>query len=204
MVDWPKGGVMDKKNKTTKQFCRIILETEDPQKIGDQWQILATVIANRDKWSLVGQPIQFFLNGLKVGNPAQTDENGRTLLNIDIPSNIKSATIEAQIVGQAIMARKIVVLPKEDNKQVPAELIVNPARINNQISFLILVVDEKNIGVKKAKITVVDSGTISTVSADEDGEYIHKIDIQQGEEREIAFYAAGYGDRGFRRTFRGM
>lgn len=191
-------------HKKQQQPIHVVVETEIPQKVGDQWQILATAIVNQGKRAVKGQIIQFFLSGLPIGASAQTNENGRISFNIDIPLNLKSVTIEAQIVGQSIRARKIVVLPKEENsKQIPAKLIIDPARVGNKINFLIRIIDEKKQGVKGSKITIVDSGQISTVNTDEDGEYIYKIRLQPNEEREIAIYAAGYGDRGFRRTFRG-
>lgn len=193
-------------HKKQQQPIHVVVEAETPQKIGDQWQVLVTAIISQGKQAVEGQAVQFFLNGLSVGTSAQTDENGRVSLNVDIPLNLKSAAIEAQIIGQSFRARKMIALSKESKesgKQIPAELIVDPARVGNKINFLIRIIDEKKQGVKGSKITIVDSGQISTVNTDEDGEYIHKIRLQPNEEREIAIYAAGYGDRGFRRTFRG-
>lgn len=92
---------------------------------------------------------------------------------------------------------------KEGKKQVPAELIVDPTRVGNKINLFIRIVDEENRGIKDAKITIVSGRRVITERTDEDGEYLYKFNLRPDEEREIAVYAAGYGDRGFRRTFRG-
>ncbi len=186
---------------------KIALETEPAQKIGQEFHILATAIVSQGNRTLAGQTIQFFCAGQPNGNPAQTDENGRVQYNITgIPLGAKNVSIEVQIVGQPIWARKIISLPTDEKpKQVPTELIVDPTRVGNQVNIFVYIINEDNQGVPNAKITIVDSSKDEIIRerTDEDGDYLYQFVLEPDEEKEIAIYAAGYGDCGYRQTFRG-
>ncbi|MFH1968547.1 MAG: hypothetical protein ABIJ84_04120 [bacterium] len=184
----------------------VTLEIEEPREENGDWKILAAAIVAQGYRTLQGKSVQFFLNSLPVGAESQTDQNGRVVIDISLSADIKTNAIEAQMVGRANRARKIVSLPqkKEDKKPVPAELIVDPTRIVNKINLFVRVVDEKYQGVPNSKITIVDGKNILTKNTDKDGEYMHPVKLtKKGKEREIAIYVAGYGDRGYRQTFRG-
>lgn len=185
---------------------KIVVETEAPQKVGGAYQIFCTAIVSQGDKALGGRDIQFFLNGVDFGAPAQTDDdNGRVpILFQGIPLDAKVVTVEAQVVGTAHRYRKVVSLPEEPKKSVgvPAELVVDPTRIGNKITIFARVVDEEGRGVPRTKITVVDGVNVGTVPTDEDGEYILSFELQPHEEREIAIYVAGYGDEGHRQTFK--
>ncbi len=89
-------------------------------------------------------------------------------------------------------------------KKLPAKLIVDPYRVGNEVSLLIRVVDEEEAGVPAAKLTIFDSAEgIKTQRCDEDGESEYRFELEPDEEREISVCISGYGDRSFRRTFRG-
>ncbi|MEK7160789.1 MAG: hypothetical protein AAB724_02055 [Patescibacteria group bacterium] len=184
----------------------VAVESAEPEKRDGCWNILATAIVTQGARALAGQNIQFFLGSLTYGAPAQTDVNGRVSLEISgINLDAKRISIEAQIVGQSVRTPKIVALPakKETDKQKPAKLSVDPRRIGNQINFFVIVSDAELKGVGKAKLTIIDGASVRTEYADEDGEFNFSIKLEQNEEREIGIYATGFGDRGFRRTFRG-
>lgn len=188
------------------QPLKVVIETEEPVKTGDSWSILATAIVSQGNRTLDGRDVQFFVNGVVFGQPTQTDDNGRAQIGIwNIDFNAKRITVEAQLVGQASRARKIMDLPKTESQSsaVPAELSVDPRRLGNEINLFVLVTDEKRRGVKNARLTIVDGHQVTHPSTDENGEYLHSITLQPNEEREIGVYVAGFGDKGFTRTFKG-
>jgi len=103
-------------------------------------------------------------------------------------------------------APKNISLPHPEKKsatQTPDELIVDPTKINNEIYFFIRVIDENKQGVPNAKLTIKDGKKVEHPACDEFGEHNFDIRLNPGEEREIEIYATGYGDRGYRQTFRG-
>ena len=187
------------------QPIRVVIETEEPKKIGASWSILATAIISQGNRAMDGREVQFFLNSFPYGQPAQTDDNGRAQIDIvGIPVDARRVSIEAQVVGQTARTRKIVFLPetkKSDKK--PAELIVDPRRVGNEINIFILVVDEENRGVPNARLTIIDGRTVTHPLVDKNGSHSYLVDLRPDEEREIGIYVAGFGDAGFRRTFKG-
>jgi len=197
---------MAQNNPRQPQPIRVALEHEEPEKTGDDWSILATAIVSQGNRTLDGRDVQFFLNGIAYDQSAQTDGNGRVQTDIiGIPNDARRISIEAQVVGQAVRARKIVTLPapeKPAGKLIPARLIVDPRRVDNEINLFILVVDENNRGVPNARLIIVDGRITTHPPVDENGSHSYPIDLQPGEEREIGIYVAGFGDSGFRRTFK--
>lgn len=189
------------------QPIKVAIETEEPEKIGDSWSILTTAIVSQGNRVLDGREVQFFINGPAYSQPTQTDDNGRAQIDIQsIDSNAKRISIEAQVVGQATRARKIIELPKKETskKSTPAELTVDPRRLGNEINLFILVTDEERRGVPNARLSIVDGHTVTHPSTDETGEYLHPtINLRPDKEREIGIYVAGFGDKGFCRTFKG-
>ncbi len=114
-------------------------------------------------------------------------------------SKITAETTKLKVEKEKAEAEK----KEPEEKHEPSELIVDPTRVGNKINFFIRVVDQKDKGIGKLKITIVDGPNVLTKRLDEDGERMYAIELQLDEEREIAIYVAGYGDKGFRRTFRG-
>ncbi len=188
------------------QPIKVAIETEEPEKIGDSWSILATAIVSQGNRTLDGREVQFFVNGIAYNQPTQTDDNGRAQIDIQgLDSSAKRISIEAQVVGQATRGRKIIELSKKEGakKSTPAELSVTPRRIGNEINFFVIVTDEEKQGVKNTHLTIIDGHLVTHPSTDETGEYLHSIKLKPDEEREIGIYVAGYGDKGFCQTFRG-
>jgi len=189
------------------QPIKVAIETEEPVKIGDSWSVLVTAIVSQGNRTLDGREMQFFANGIAYNQPIQTDDNGRAqidIVGISVSATARSFSVGAQIVGQPSMARKIIPLPEIKTKsQAPAELSVDPRRIGNEINLFVLVTDEERHGVKNARLTIIDGHTVAHPSTNEHGEYLCPVTLQPGEEREIEIYVAGFGDNGFRRTFKG-
>jgi len=188
------------------QPIKVALETEEPEKTGNEWSIMATAVVSQGNRTLDGREVQFFTNGIAYDQPVQTDNNGRAQIDVvGISMDAKRVSIEAQVVGQTARARKIVSFPAKEKgtKSVPAELIVDPRRVGNEINFFILVVDEEKKGVPNARLTIIDGHAVTHPSANEHGEHLHPMNLEINEEREIGIYVSGFGDAGFRRTFKG-
>ena len=99
---------------------RTTLETEGPKKTGTGWSILATAIVSQGNRTLDGREVQFFLNSIPYDQPVQTDSNGRAQIDIiGIPMDDERLSVEAQVVGQLIRAKKSIVLPKTEKVQKP-------------------------------------------------------------------------------------
>lgn len=186
---------------------RIELQHEPPIVSGGTWGVIVTAVASQGNRTLSGQPVQFFQGPAPAGSACATDHNGRASyfffgLTLDQPA----LTVEAQLAGTPFRARMIISAPakKEPEKQIPYELLVKPTRVGNRITFMIRVVDETDRNIPKSKITIVDSNIPNpqTFWTDEDGEYLHTIDLVSEKEREIRVYAAGFGE-GISMTFRG-
>lgn len=186
---------------------KIELQHEPPIASGGTWGVMVTAIASQGNNVLAGQLVQFFQGPAPAGSACATDPNGRASyffsgLTLDQPA----LTVEACLAGTPFRMRMIVPAPakKEPEKQTPFDLLVDPARVGNRIAFMIRVVDENERNIPKSKITITDSDIPDpqTFWTDEDGEYVHTIDLVPGKEREIRVYAAGFGE-GVSMTFRG-
>ncbi len=174
---------------------------------GDTWSVLVTTIISQGGQTLSGRTVQFYTNSQPEGNPVQTDANGRVSCLIHTRSTVKQLTVETQVVGTPALGRVIVQSPekKADEKPIPTELLVDTRRVGNTVHLFIRVTDQRNKNIPRAKLTIADSSqtNLLTQTADDDGEYYYSFTLIAGEEREVSIYAAGYGEKGFRRTFRG-
>lgn len=111
------------------QPIRVVLETEEPKKIGESWSILATAIVSQGNRTLDGREVQFFLNSIPYDQPVQTDANGRSQTDItDIPSDEDRLSIEVQAIGQLARARKVITLPKAEKPKTEIRLEILATR----------------------------------------------------------------------------
>lgn len=187
------------------QPIKVAIETEEPEKIDNSWSILATTVVTQGNRTLDGREMQFFINGIPYDQPIQTDDNGRAQIDITgISATLKKFSVGAQIVGQSFMARKIIQLPEvKPVTKTPAELTVDPRRIGNKLNFFILVTDEEKRGVPNARLTIIDGHKVKPDFCDKYGEKLFSVSLRPEEEKEIGIYVAGFGDKGFCRTFKG-
>ena len=186
---------------------RIELQHEPPRLSGGTWGVTVTAVASQGNRVLAGQPVQFFQGSNLAGHACLTDGNGRVSYDFaGLPLAIDQIAVEAQLGGTPFRARIIIpaLKKKELEKQVPYELLAKPTRVGNRITFMIRVVDQNECNIPKSKITIIDSDIPNpqTFWTDEDGEYLHTVDLVPEKEKEISVYAAGFGE-GVSMTFRG-
>lgn len=188
---------------------RIELQYEPPKESGGLWEVLVTAVVSQGRDVVAGKSVQFFKSMLPSGNACTTDSNGRIGFHFTgIMLDEQQISVEAQIAGTPSRTRVIIPAPRKPSpsKREPFELVVSPQRVGNRILLIVRVVDEENHGIPGTKLTIIDSSLTNpeiTEHLDEDGEFVYRFELCSGEEREIAIYTAGYGDSGYRQTFRG-
>lgn len=182
---------MNQKQTKGSRPIRMTLETEAPLKVGQEFHILATAIATRGNQTLEGKVVQFFLNGTEIDNPAQTDQNGRAQYNvIGIPLDAKSITIEAQLIGQAARARKVVLLPaKEPKKKQPYDLEIITRGKDGKYFINITIVGEDGSGVKGIVRMITDEET-RDFPTDEQGVTSLTLEVTE-RQKELEFIVLG-------------
>lgn len=172
------------------QPIKVAIETEEPEKIGDSWSILATAIISQGNRTLDGREVQFFVNGIAYNQPTQTDDNGRAQIDIQgIDSSAKRISIEAQVVGQTPRARKIIALqrPLGDIRK-PADIEVTTEGKNGAYQVNMQIVDAEGNGVP-GTIRVMSETGADDYTSEEDGSCFAEITIS--ESQEIRFSVLG-------------
>lgn len=189
----------------------VVVEVQAAEPTVDQtggtWSVLVTAIVSQDDRALAGRGVQFYANGRAMGSPAAADPNGRAQQVVHARDTVKHLTVEAQAAGAPFRGRAVVTAPekKVEDKPVPTELVVDPWRVSNDVRLFVLVLDQNGKNIPRVKLTIADSSQPTPITdfADDDGEYSYSFTLTVGEEREIAIYVAGFGEEGFRETFRG-
>jgi hypothetical protein len=142
----------------------------------DEFEGTITVTLTRGNRAASGQQVQVFLAGHLLGEPQQTDGNGKVVKDFSIKTAAKTISIEAQNVGFATRGKKFIDLPRpQKESKAPAKIIPNESGSagNYSISFQVLAQDDSPV--PKAKIRICDTtGHCDLKPTDKNGVAVYK------------------------------
>ncbi len=169
---------MAQKNKQDK--TKIKLETEAPEKTDQGFQVLVTATLTRGDQALEEEMVQFFLNSVEIGQPGQTDQNGRAQYNITgVSLDTKSISVEAQLVGQTAQARKtVLLLSGKKPREKPYDLEIKTETKEGKYFLNATIVDADGIGVKGTVRMLSDEGKQDFPTKD-DGVVFFELEIDE-------------------------
>jgi len=153
---------------------RLELVCDPPKKIGENWSVKAVAILSFGERTLSGEIINFFVNSEFTSSVA-TDEDGRAIEDLVIPAGAISASIEAQLAGSPIRARKVIVLPKISSKA--ADVEVEQVGRDGKYKLICQAVSKEGDGVL-ATLVFIDEATLEAdpQNTNERGYLVYPID----------------------------
>ena len=183
----------------------VEVQAAEPTASGDSWSVLVTAIVSQGDRALDGRGVQFYANGRPIGGSALTDSNGRAQQVVHARDTVKYITVEAQVAGAPFRGRVVAAAPEKKDKSVPTELVVDTVRVGYAIRLFVRVTDQNDKNIPRVGLTIMDSSLPDLLdrATDDDGKFLYSFVLVAGEEWEISIYVAGYGEEGFRETFRG-
>lgn len=162
------------------QPIKVAIETEEPQKIGDSWSILATAIVSQGNRTLDGREVQFFVSGLTYSQPTQTDDNGRAQINIQNVDATKPISIEAQLIGQPSKSRRVVP-PKSSGNKCSSDLEIKAEGKDGVYQVNMQILDAEGKGVPGV-IRVMSEDETNDYTSESDGSCFREITISKSQE----------------------
>lgn len=171
------------------QYNIEVEATELIQLSADEFEGRITAIVKKGRHSVKRKPVQFFINGVATPSPLQTDDNGRVSDDINITTAARNLCLEAQLVGYAARAKKIIALPRTKKKEVVKIDILTTTRKQNAVIVALIRLDDSGNGIA-GKVLVIDPDESLPIEKDtNNGLLVVELEIGTSK-REVAFFAS--------------
>lgn len=181
---------------------RVELTCDPARKTGEVWDVKATaIVSDFEKMAISGEMVNFFVNSELV-NSTTSDEEGRATVDLVIPEGIVSASIEAQLAGSPVRARKVVVLPKISNRATDVEIDI--VGKDGKYKLICQAVSKEGIGVFATLISIDEATRKEDPQpTDEEGYFAYSVDEFQEREKKMRIRIKGTSEGNKRITLLG-
>lgn len=127
----------------------IELEVATPQRVGGDWQGLATITVSRNQQPFGGVQVQILVNNQAQGQPLLTNAQGRAQIVLNFPASGGSFNVAAQVVNTLAYVNTVVTIPLLI-KKMPHRVEVKADGNLGLYTIHVIVVDENGRGVKSS------------------------------------------------------
>lgn len=127
------------------------LEKTDPVKDDITWKTIITVIVvDCYNNGIVGREVKFYLNSNPMDELETTDGEGRVTRELVLEKG--THVIEASLVGQPMVRKKITLHLKDEGEKIPAKLDVIESGSLGKYTIMASVTNEKKKGISGVKV----------------------------------------------------
>jgi len=134
-------------NLPREEVPQIELEVATPQRVGSDWQGLATITVNRNQQPFGGAQVQTFVNNQAQGQSLLTNAQGRAQIVLNFPASGGSFNVAAQVVNTIAYVNVIVTIPLPI-KKTPHRIEIKADGNRGLYTLHVIVVDEMGKGVE--------------------------------------------------------